>query len=213
MAMRRVLAEPGFARSVERWRGQIAQLFDLWPALEAPDVLARVERALDRPAALPAPSARRASRLWPGLAALSSIAATGLLVVLVTRPVPVPVAPVAPRAPVAAAPTLVASIDPAAKGVPVTAVYDEQAGAIRLTEASLAERDHSAELWVIPADGTPHALGLLHPHGTTALVLSPENRARIAAGATLAVSIEPVGGSPTGAPTGPVVAKGALSVV
>ncbi len=221
VAIRRVLAEPGFARSVERWRSHLAQLFDLWPAVEAPDLFARIERSLDRaveaPVATLALSPPSRSRLWPTLAGLSSIAAAGLLVVLFTRPVPVPPAPQArPTAPVIAAraPTLVAAIDPEAAGVAtVTAVYDAQAGAIRLTEAKLVGGDHSAELWVIPAGGTPHSLGVLRARGGTALTLSHDNRARITAGAVLAVTLEPIGGSPTGLPTGPVVAKGALSPV
>ena len=225
VAIRRVLAEPGFARAVERWRGHLAQLFDLWPAMEAPDLLERIERSIDRPMAADAPVAtlltppRPTGRLWPALAGLSSIAAAGLLVVLLTRPVALPPAPPSPvprSAPVviAAAPTLVASIDPDAKGTAtVTAVYDARAGAIRLTEAKLAGGDRSAELWVIPSDGTPHSLGLLHAAGGTALTLTAANRARIAAGAVLAVTLEPIGGSPTGLPTGPVVAKGALSQV
>lgn len=216
VALRRVLAEPGFARAVERWRAQVAQLFDLWPEMAAPDVLRRVEASIDHrgdtPVARLVTSPRAQSRWWPGVAALSSVAAAGLLAVLVTRPVPVPAPPV-PQRSVPASPTLVASIDPQAEGAPVTAVYDERAGAIRLTEASLSQGRHSAELWIIPSNGTPHSLGLLHARGTTALTLSPANRARIAAGATLAVSIEPLGGSQTGLPTGPVVAKGALSIV
>jgi anti-sigma-K factor RskA len=35
--------------------------------------------------------------------------------------------------------------------------------------------------------------------------------ARITADATLAVSMEPPGGSPTGQPTGPVIARGTLT--
>lgn len=223
-AIRRVLAEPGFAHAVERWRTQLAQLFDLWPEMPAPDVLARVERSIDRPphaAPVVAPlPVRTPSRLWPALAGLSSIAAAGLLVVLFTRPVPLPPAPQPRPAPVAAAlPTLVASLAPTGKGAPtgkdapVTAVYDARAGAIRLTEAKLAGGDRAAELWVIPSGGTPHSLGLLSPRGGTALALTADNRARIAAGATLAVTLEPIGGSPTGLPTGPVVAAGALSAV
>lgn len=216
-AMRRVLAEPGFARAVERWRGHVAQLFDLWPEMDAPDVIGRVEASIDRrgdvPVATPATTARPASAhwAWPTATSLSSLVAAALLLFIVTRPVAVP----APPSPVATAttPTLVASIDPEAKGVPVTALYDAHAGAIRLTEAALSQADRSAELWVIPADGVPHSLGLLHTRGTTALTLTSENRARIAAGATLAVSIEPIGGSKTGLPTGPVVAKGALTIV
>lgn len=223
VALRRVLAEPDFARDVERWRGHLAPWFDQWPAMPAPDILARVERSIDRaaPAASPvaspvaslvAPQRTRRS-VWPGVAALSSIAAAGLLVILVTRPLP-PVAP-RPSASVAAplAPTLVASITPADKGAPVTAVYDANGGTIRLTEAGLSVADRSAELWLIPADGTPHSLGLLRTHGGTALTLRPDNRQRLAAGAVLAVTLEPLGGSPTGLPTGPIVAKGILSRV
>lgn len=216
-AMRRVLSEPRFARAVERWRAHLAQLFDLWPEMDAPNLIGRVEASIDRSGDAPVATlvspkrARAAAWLWPAATSVSSLVAAGLLFFIVTRPPPVP----APPAPVttAAAPTLVASIDPEAKGVPVTAMYDAQAGAIRLTEAALNQAGRSAELWVIPADGTPHSLGLLHTRGTTALKLSPQNRARIAAGATLAVSIEPVGGSKTGLPTGPVVAKGALTIV
>uniref|UniRef100_UPI0035CBB80C anti-sigma factor n=1 Tax=uncultured Sphingomonas sp. TaxID=158754 RepID=UPI0035CBB80C len=215
VAMRRVLAEPGFAREVEQWRRYLSQLFALWPAMPAPDLLARIERSLDTaaPSAVVPLSVHKPSKFWPGLAALSSLAAAALLVVVITRPLPI--APQAPRLPAAvpAAPTLVASITPSAKGAPVTAVYDARAGAIRLTQAKFAEADRTAELWVIPTGGTPHSLGLLHAQGGTALVLSADNRARIAAGATLAVSIEPIGGSPTGLPTGPVVATGALSPV
>jgi hypothetical protein len=38
----------------------------------------------------------------------------------------------------------------------------------------------------------------------------PKIGARLAAGARLAVSVEPAGGSPTGAPTGPVILVGPL---
>lgn len=67
-AVRRVLAEPGFAREVERWRGHLAQMFDLWPAMPAPDVLPRVEQSIDRPApvaTLVTPA--RSGKLWPGV--------------------------------------------------------------------------------------------------------------------------------------------------
>lgn len=217
-ALRRVLSEPGFAGAVERWRGHVAHLFDLWPEIAAPEILRRIEHSIDRhgnaSVATRVTPPRAQSRWWPGVAALSSIAAAGLLAVLVTRPLPVPPPPPpAPHQITPASPTLVASIDLVEAGTPVTALYDARAGALRLTEATLSQARQSAELWVIPADGTPHSLGLLRARGTTALTLSRANRARIAAGATLAVTLEPVGGSPTGSPTGPIVAKGALAIV
>ncbi|MDB5704867.1 MAG: hypothetical protein JWN66_1983 [Sphingomonas bacterium] len=221
-ALRRVLAEHGFAQEVERWRGYLAQLFDLWPSVAAPaGVLGRVERSIDGPPAVPVPvpvPARR-SLFWPVAASLSSVAAAALLVFIVVRPIDY--APVQPHpqphpsatAVVAATPMLVASIDPVEAGAPVTAVYDPRSGGLRLTAASLADANRSAELWVIAGDGVPHSLGLLHTAGGSSFAVGADNRARLAAGTILAISLEPVGGSPTGLPTGPVVAKGALSQV
>src|ERR1700692_3655656 len=47
----------------------------------------------------------------------------------------------------------------------------------------------------------------------TTLALESAMLARLGPTAALAVSVEPVGGSPTGQPTGPVIAKGAISTV
>lgn len=215
-ALRRMLAEHGFAQDVERWRAHLAQLFDLWPAMDAPPgVLGRVERTIDGPEAVTvAPITAKPSLFWPVAAGLSSVAAAAMLVVIVTRPISVP-GPAAQPIPVAAAraPILLASIDRGKAGAPVTAVYDPNSAALRLTAAALADADRSAELWVIAGDGVPHSLGLLKTSGASSFTISGDNRARLAAGATLAVSIEPIGGSPTGLPTGPVVATGVLSQV
>jgi anti-sigma-K factor RskA len=64
------------------------------------------------------------------------------------------------------------------------------------------------ELWGI-AGPTAHPvpLGVIPSGGTLRLAKLPRN---IGAGATLAISIEPPGGSPTGLPTGPVVFMGTL---
>jgi anti-sigma-K factor RskA len=216
LALRRMLAEHGFAQEVERWRAHLAQLFDVWPAMEAPPgVLARIERSIDGADAIPAaPVTAKRSLFWPMAAGLSSMAAAVLLVVIVTRPVAVP-GPTPQSIPVTAAraPMLVASIDRGKAGAPVTAVYDPNSAALRLTAAALADADRSAELWVIAGDGVPHSLGLLKTSGASSFTIGHDNRARLAAGAVLAVSIEPIGGSPTGLPTGPVVAKGALAPV
>jgi anti-sigma-K factor RskA len=214
VALRRLLVDRAFAAEVETWRGHLAQLFDLWPEVPVSgDVFGRVERSLDWPMAtvLPTPAPRR--WVWPAMTGLSSLAAAGLLLVLVTRPAP-PV-PNAAR-PVATAPApatmLVAAIAPSKGGAPVTAIYDPGSGGIRVTAQAMGDAQRSAELWVIAGDGVPHSLGLL-PAGGGSLPVNNANRARLAAGATLAVSLEPIGGSPTGLPTGPVVATGALSRV
>jgi len=64
------------------------------------------------------------------------------------------------------------------------------------------------ELWVVPGDGRPRSLGLISPTGPTQLALPKALQPLLAQGVVLAVSLEPAGGSPTGAPTGPVLYQG-----
>ena len=68
------------------------------------------------------------------------------------------------------------------------------------------------ELWLIPAGGKPISVGMIARDKPTTLALDPALLARLGPTAALAVSVEPLGGSPTGQPTGAVVAKGAISV-
>lgn len=63
---------------------------------------------------------------------------------------------------------------------------------------------HSLELWLI-TDAGPVSLGLLPTAGEGKLKLPP---GITGTQLTLAVSLEPVGGSPTGQPTGPVLTSG-----
>jgi anti-sigma-K factor RskA len=62
------------------------------------------------------------------------------------------------------------------------------------------------ELWALPANGAaPVSLGLLPQTGSRKVSLTPGQVAALLAAGQLAVSREPAGGSPTGAPTGPVL--------
>lgn len=67
--------------------------------------------------------------------------------------------------------------------------------------------DRSLELWALPTGAAPRSLGLLPPGGSGRLVLPA---AALEAISALAVSLEPAGGSPTGAPTGPVLYSGKI---
>lgn len=75
---------------------------------------------------------------------------------------------------------------------------------------SVQWQDKTAQAWLIGADGVPRSLGLLSADAAVALEIPAALSEAVASGATLAVSLEPPGGSPTGLPTGPVVAKGKL---
>ena len=69
---------------------------------------------------------------------------------------------------------------------------------------------HSHELWVIPAGGKPVSLGTLSGSDQSHVRLANALADLLREGATIAISVEPRGGSPTGSPTGPVVASGPL---
>ncbi len=78
------------------------------------------------------------------------------------------------------------------------------------TPATLAA-DRSAELWLVPPGEKPISLGVIVSNKSTTVHLRPDLLARLSAKALLAVSNEPLGGSPTGQPTGAIIAKGAIS--
>ncbi|MFW2588281.1 anti-sigma factor [Sagittula sp. SSi028] len=75
-----------------------------------------------------------------------------------------------------------------------------------LTRGSLPD-GRSLEVWLIPVGSAPVSLGLATEDGTFAVRLSDAMAARVP-GAVLAVTDEPIGGSPTGAPTGTIQASG-----
>lgn len=77
-----------------------------------------------------------------------------------------------------------------------------------LTQVAL-QADRALELWALPPEGAPRSLGLISAAAPTVV-----RRGKLLDGtAALAVSLEPPGGSPTGAPTGPVLYVGKLGGV
>jgi anti-sigma-K factor RskA len=56
-------------------------------------------------------------------------------------------------------------------------------------------------------------MGVIRALARSDVTLSPEITARFGEGTVLAISVEPRGGSPSGAPTGPIVAKGAATPI
>jgi len=68
-----------------------------------------------------------------------------------------------------------------------------------------APPDKDFELWALPDGGSPVSLGLLPASGRIAHGLDATQRRALTAAHKVAVSVEPRGGSTTGAPTGPVV--------
>ena len=92
------------------------------------------------------------------------------------------------------------------------ATVDSARGTVAVVPAAFsADATRVPELWLIPPDGRPRAVGLLRADQTVVLALPPELAALAKNNAVLAVSLEPPGGSTTGLPTGPVIATGKLT--
>jgi anti-sigma-K factor RskA len=218
-AEERRATDPEFRAACDDWLERLAPLSDeLAPAAPAPDLWSRIEAEIDRaerPAAFAAtPEPARASwwnslGLWRGLSGALAAAALAALV-LPRDPAPPPAAP----APAAPGPLLSATLAPEAGGALLTAALDPARRAVVIAPVATPALDGRVpELWLIPADGTPRSLGLLSLGGTQRIEVPATILELVAEGAVLAVSLEPAGGSPTGQPTGPVVATGKLTRV
>jgi len=88
----------------------------------------------------------------------------------------------------------------------VQASRNAKALVVEATASVTVDATHSYELWALPSSGAaPVSLGLLPTRGSAKLTLTEAQRLALSGSAKVAVSLEPVGGSPTGAPTGPVL--------
>ncbi len=75
-------------------------------------------------------------------------------------------------------------------------------------EGDSMPKDASLELWGVDAAGKPKSLGIIRNSGSNTMKLPAMAEKSVNNFKTLAVSMEPVGGSTTGAPTGPVMYQG-----
>ena len=197
----RAAREPAFAAMVAAWDERLAPGAGELEEAAPPPYLWR-----DIVAALPAPAARhpglwRDLAFWRGLTLISGVLAAASLSALAYIGVKKP------------PPPLIASID--SEGVHHFIVtVDAQHGTIAVMPASFgAVPGKVPELWLIPPGGKPHSLGLLPISRMVTLALPPNLVADAIPKAVVAVSLEPPGGSPTGQPTGPVIATGELTIL
>jgi anti-sigma-K factor RskA len=200
-------AHPVLRQAVREWQTRLMPLTVAIDPVKPPaavwqHVQARVGGAAPSRAAAPAPVGWwQRLALWRGLAAFASVAALSLAVLLANpgpaqAPIVVVLNATGQTVDGAVVPaTFVASISGDGRSVvtrPVTQVN--------------VQPDRALELWAVPGQGAPRSLGLISPQGTTIVKKGQllENTD------ALAVSLEPPGGSPTGAPTGPVLWAGKL---
>ncbi len=228
-ARRRIVAEPGFAREVADWERRLLPLAALLPERAPPPALwDRLERSvagLRGPGAAVVtgtPSAGAAARPVPLLAAVPGVGGAqefgrvgeaGALRRSVRRwrlataaslALAAGVAGLALRRP--AETRSVAALAPSGSqsGLFLAMARPDGTLVLRAVSAVAVPKGRDLQLWSLPDGATvPASLGVLPADGK-------QVQASPAAGGQLLVSLEPAGGSPTGAPTGPVVYSGKL---
>ncbi|GAB2903878.1 anti-sigma factor [Paralcaligenes sp. KSB-10] len=94
----------------------------------------------------------------------------------------------------------------------VVASFDARTGQLVLTPLNFTalQAGHSLQLWLIAKDQKPAPLGLIGAQASTVIVLK---QSRLSPDVTLAISLEPTGGSPTGQPTGAVLYAGKVGKI
>lgn len=142
---------------------------------------------------------RRSRAIWRGIAAASGALAASLALFVVSDRL----LPQSPK------PGLVAVVNRSGELPALLIRVDPTAGTVQVRSlATETPAGHSLELWSIVGQEKPRSLGLIQP-GATRVSVAESDRARLA-GATLAVTVEPAGGTGDRGPTGPVVYSGKL---
>jgi anti-sigma-K factor RskA len=195
---RRLATEPALRADLALWRSRLAGLDS-----EIAEVTPRAATRGTIEARLFGTGARPASwwdslMLWRGLAGAALAVAIGA----------VAIGPLAPRPDARTlAREFVAALSAEGGEASFVALYDPQAGMLRLTTLKgepMPENDY--ELWAIMGEQPPMSLGVIAVGGPMdkKMPVMPE----FAEGTVLAISVEPKGGSVSGSPTGPIVATG-----
>ena len=191
--------EPRVAQRLEHWQRMVTPRYSkMIEAQPSGNVWKRLERELDL-ARYRTPWHRRAGfwRAWAVAATAALAFAIGVQVLKSPPEPPLPIATLAGKTEVSQ----------------VTAMLSRDGRTLELRAARpvVAGPAQSYELWLLPEGGAaPISLAVLGSLDAR-FTLAPPLVGRLRAGAKLAVSVEPAGGSSTGAPTGPVILVGEIT--
>jgi anti-sigma-K factor RskA len=169
------------------------------PVIPPSQILKDIEAKLFAPTTQPS-GFWKSLWLWRGLslASLAGLIAVSALYTL------------QPQSPPVTGPTFASVIASDSNQLKVLAIYDQSKGQLRLERTSgEAVPGRDLELWLIAGSSKPVSLGVM-PVSQTGNVNVNDSLKLLLGNAILAVSDEPKGGSPTGQPTGTVLATGKI---
>lgn len=204
----RIRRDRAFAAMVARWQENLCIMDDEYSPQMPPDnVFPQVQRRLfgDAPAQKSVPGL--GSRLWASTSVWRTLALTSFLMLA-------GVAIFGVRPP--AAPKVGAQLQAQLKGqegtqMALMASFDVRSGRLNMMPvANVQAEPKSLQLWMIDGNAPPVSLGLLPDTGQGDVVVPDTMRRYLNPGVILAVSVEPLGGSPGKAPTGPVIMSGQM---
>ena len=201
----RVADDRAFARMVADWQNRLSPLDDEYATVTPPPMVkAALDKRLFAPAKVQSPGFFQSLAFWRGLSLASLALAAFVVVPEVLRRDP-QIAKVIP---------IVAPMQADTGEVRFVALYEPGSDEIRVTRVKAekgADRDY--ELWFVDGGSSPESMGVVPDAESVTLKVKPEIIARINAGDAFAVSVEPIGGSPTGSATGPVIAVGVSKAI
>ena len=95
----------------------------------------------------------------------------------------------------------------------VVSMHEPDMVKVRMVKPWKNPQGMGLELWALAKDGKPRSLGMVKNEMGETMIHVAANDPRMRDVVALAVSMEPMTGSPTGAPTGPVLCSGAIAPV
>jgi anti-sigma-K factor RskA len=197
------------AAAVALWQRRLGPLAEMLPEVTPSEpVWSRIRQKLrwDETVATRSVGFWGTARPWRWLSLASSLVAACCVILLLKAPV----RETHPSAPVS---LMVSSIRQDNGVTDWTATLDLDRKQIVVVPATspAVPSGRATQLWLIPAGRAPISVGVFAPDRAVVLPLNAELLSQLGPTAALAVSLEPPGGSPSGQPTGPVIAKGAIS--
>lgn len=201
----RVLQEPAFARKIADWQARFAPLNDAYE--ETPPPAGTMEAVEGRLFARPARGGGLLNRLgfWWFTAGFASAVAVLSLAILLIGP---------PQRPPVSGSELVASLEANDSQTQVIALFNPEAGTVRISPVSVVPTEgRDFELWIIEGEDAPVSLGVVSQVIEHSVDVPADLRPLFHEGVTLAITLEPIGGSPTGVATGPLVVAGKIASI
>ena len=192
------------AAALSEWERRIAVLADQVPATTPPprvwrNIVARLGLEPDRASEREVGWLRRVA-FWRTFAIASLV---GIIVLGVAEWRRAPVVVPAPL-------VVVLSGADAKVGLIATATRGQRYLTIKTVGNAKPGADKAFELWALPQTGAPQPLGVIPQGDIVRVPLRNPVDETLSNITTLAVSLEPPGGSPTGKPTGPVLFSGPI---